>query len=30
MLGGFMPRCAYFNHLDNALTQVTGVRLWHR
>ena len=30
MLGGFMPRSACFNHLDNALTQVTGVRLWHR
>ena len=30
MLGGFMPRCACFNHPDNALTQVTGVRLWHR
>jgi hypothetical protein len=30
MLGGFMPRCAGFNHLDNALTQVTGARLWHR
>jgi putative ABC transport system substrate-binding protein len=30
MLGRFMPRCACFNHVDNALTQVTGVRLWHR
>ena len=30
MLGGFMPRCAGFNHVDNALTQVTGARLWHR
>jgi hypothetical protein len=30
MLGGFMPGCACFNHLDNAFTQVTGVRLWHR
>jgi hypothetical protein len=30
MLGGFMPRSACFNHIDNALTQVTGVRLWHR
>jgi hypothetical protein len=30
VLGGFMPRCACFNHLDNALTQVTGARLWHR
>ena len=30
MLGGFVPGCACFNHLDNAFTQVTGVRLWHR
>jgi hypothetical protein len=30
VLGGFMPRCADFNHLNNALTQVTGARLWHR
>ncbi len=30
MLGGFMPGCARFNHLDNAFTQITGVRLWHR
>ena len=30
MLGGFMPRSACFDHIDNALTQVTGVRLWHR
>jgi hypothetical protein len=22
MLGGFMPRCAGFNHLDNALTHL--------
>ena len=29
MLGGFMPRSACFDHIDNALTQVTGVRLWH-
>ena len=30
MLGGFMPGCACFNHLDSAFTQVTGVRFWHR
>jgi hypothetical protein len=30
MLSGFMPGCACFNQLDKALTQVTGVRLWHR
>jgi hypothetical protein len=30
MLGGFMPGCACFNHLDDALTQITGVRLRHR
>jgi hypothetical protein len=30
MLGGFVSGCACFNHLDNAFTQVTGVRFWHR
>jgi hypothetical protein len=30
MLGGFMARCACFNHLDDASMQVTGVRPWHR
>ena len=30
VLGGFMPGRADFNHLDSALTQVTGARLWHR
>jgi len=30
MLGGFVPGCACFNHLDNAFTQITGVRFWHR
>jgi hypothetical protein len=30
MVGGFMARCTRFNHTDDAFTQVTGVRLWHR
>lgn len=30
MVGGFVARCARFNHPDDAFTQVTGVRLWHR